>query len=89
MYSRIRVTMDVDKPLKKIIKIKRGGDTWSWVNFKYDRLSTFCFVCCTLGHSERDCGIVYGNPNKEIDRSYVIWIRAPIRNMKNQNMRAR
>lgn len=74
--------MNVTKPLKRRMKIKREGGTWSWINFKYERLATFCFVCGLLGHSERDCSIVYANPGKEIDKAYGTWLRAPGRNTK-------
>lgn len=73
-YARIRVSMRVDKPLKRKMKIKREGDNWSWINFKYERLGTFCFVCGILGHSERDCNIVYTNPDKTVDKAYGVWL---------------
>lgn len=81
--------LDIDKPLKRRMKIKREGGTWSWINFKYERLSTFCFVCGILGHSERDCGVVYANPGKEIEKAYGTWLRAPGKNIKNNNVGAR
>lgn len=59
------------------------------MNFKYERLSTFCFVCGLLGHSERDCVVVYANPDKLIEKAYGTWLRAPMKNMKNQNIGAR
>ena len=62
------------------MKIKREGDTWSWINFKYERLSTFCFVCGKLGHAERECSVVYDNPDKQIFRAYGSWLRAPTKN---------
>lgn len=80
---RIRVKMNVLSPLKRRMKIKRAGGAWSWINFKYERLSTFCFVCGILGHSERDCNVVYANPGKEVERAYGTWLRAPGRNIKN------
>lgn len=86
MYSRIRVTLDLDKPIKRRMKIKRDGGEWSWVNFIYERLSSFCFVCGLLGHQERDCAIVYANPKKEIARSYGTLLRALIKNAKNMNL---
>ncbi|KAL8128213.1 hypothetical protein AgCh_014971 [Apium graveolens] len=79
-YARIRVTLDVEKPIKRRMKLKRDGNAWSWINFKYERLGTFCFVCGRIGHSERDCNVVYANPDKVVDRAYGPWLRAPSKN---------
>ncbi|KAL8156414.1 hypothetical protein AgCh_001488 [Apium graveolens] len=38
VFYRIRVIMDVDKPIKRRMKLKREGGVWSWINFKYERL---------------------------------------------------
>lgn len=89
MYYRIRVIMDIEKTLKRRMKVKREGGEWTWVNFKYERLSTFCFVCGLLGHSHRECGIVYAHQNKDIERSCGTWLRPPGRGGKNQNIGAR
>ncbi|XP_074351468.1 uncharacterized protein LOC141690579 [Apium graveolens] len=35
-YVRIRVKMNVIKPLKRRMRIKREGGNWSWINFKYE-----------------------------------------------------
>lgn len=61
-YVQIRVLLNAEKPLKRRMKIKREGDNWSWLNFKYERLGTFCFVCGIIGHSKRECNVVYANP---------------------------
>lgn len=81
-YVRIRVTLDIQKPLKRRMKIKREGGTWSWINFKYERMGNFCFVCGIIGHTERECSIVYENPDKEIERAYGVWLRAQNRSTK-------
>lgn len=65
-FCPYRVLLNVEKPLKRRMRIKREGDGWSWLNFKYERLGTFCFVCGILGHSERECSIVYANPDKQV-----------------------
>lgn len=70
------------------MKIKREGGNWSWVNFKYERMGNFCFVCGILGHTERECNIVYANPDKEVERAYGAWLRAPGRSGR-QNVGAR
>ncbi|XP_074336020.1 uncharacterized protein LOC141673185 [Apium graveolens] len=82
-FVRITVAVNIEKPLKRRLKIKREGGSWSWLNFKYERLGTFCFVCGIIGHSERDCNIVYANPEKLIEKAYGTWLRAPSRNARN------
>lgn len=89
LYSRIRVKIDLRKPIKRRMKVKRAGGEWSWANFKYERLSSFCFVCGLLGHQERDCAIVYANPDKEITRAYGTWLRAPGKNDKRMDVGAK
>lgn len=81
-YVRIRVTMNINKPLKRRMKIKLEGNSSSWINFKYEKLGTFCFVCGIIGHSERNCAIVYANPDKQIDKAYGTWLRAQSRGAK-------
>lgn len=72
--------MNVEKPLKRRMKIRREGAEGNWINFKYETLSTFCFVCGRIGHSERECNIVYASPDKVVARAYGAWLRAPTRN---------
>lgn len=84
-FVRIRVSVNIEKPLKRRMRIKREGDNWSWMNFKYERLGTFCFVCGILGHSERECSVVYANPDKQVEKAYGTWLKAPARNVKNNS----
>lgn len=41
-YARIRVALNVEKPLKRRMKLKRDGNNWNWINFKYEWFSSFC-----------------------------------------------
>lgn len=42
-FMRVRVEIDITKPLKRRMKLKKPGGEWFWINFKYERLPTFCF----------------------------------------------
>lgn len=58
-YMRIRVLLDVSKPLKRQKKIKRPGGDSQIVKFKYERLGNFCYYCGALGHIEDYCDKLY------------------------------
>lgn len=81
-HVRIRVTMNIDKPLKRRMKIKQDASKWNWINFKYERLSSFFFVCGKIGHSDRDCNVEYASPDKLVEHAYGVWLRAPTRTNK-------
>ncbi|KAA3459484.1 reverse transcriptase [Gossypium australe] len=53
-YMRIRVKIDVRRPLKKRKQILCYGRL-SYVKFRYERLSLFCFFCGRLGHNDLFC----------------------------------
>ncbi|XP_048496311.1 uncharacterized protein LOC125495591 [Beta vulgaris subsp. vulgaris] len=73
--ARIRVLLDVTKPLRRIqrISLKKGEPVM--VEIKYERLPTFCYVCGIIGHIERDCW-VHQEEEKEIEKQWGSWLRA-------------
>ncbi|XP_057452226.1 uncharacterized protein LOC130744049 [Lotus japonicus] len=77
-YARVRVSVDLQKPLKRgaiaqITPIKKGK-----IFFKYERLPDFCYECGMLGHTFKDC------PDRDDDREedekqkfpFGKWMRA-------------
>lgn len=78
-YLRVRVTMDLPKPLKRRMKVRKAGDGWEWIMFKYENLPTFCFICGLLGHSEKFCSVLFEKTEEEITKPYGVWMRAPLR----------
>ncbi|KAK6125540.1 hypothetical protein DH2020_040719 [Rehmannia glutinosa] len=74
-YMRIRVAVDVRIPIKRRMKLKKPDGEWIWVNFKYERLPTFCFFCGLLGHSEKFCAKkLFGCSDRREDRAYGSWL---------------
>lgn len=78
-YMRVRVTIDLSKPLKRHMKIRQTGDSWYWITFKYENVPTFCFICGIIGHSEKLCSKLFTTPEKEITKAYGAWMRAPFK----------
>lgn len=54
-YMRIRVKLDVRKPLKRGKKLRLDDGEVKTVRFKYERLTVFCFLCGLLGHLDSSC----------------------------------
>ncbi|KAI8004778.1 hypothetical protein LOK49_LG08G02431 [Camellia lanceoleosa] len=62
-FLRIRVEIDVAKPLPRGFTLNMGGSppvtgSNSWISFKYEKLSNFCFDCGRIGHERNVCKFV-------------------------------
>lgn len=75
-FLRIQVTVDVRRPLRSKMRIKKSGGEWLWIKFKYERLPSFCFYCGRIGHTEKFCEALFDNPEEKDIRRYDSSIRA-------------
>lgn len=62
-------------PLKRCKRIRKPDGSTFTVNFKYERLHIFCFICGRLGHSERFCDQWFAAEEKEIKREWGVWLK--------------
>ncbi|OMO85275.1 Zinc knuckle CX2CX4HX4C [Corchorus olitorius] len=53
-FLRIRVLMDITKPLRRVVSVK-GADGNHMGRLSYERIPLFCKVCGYLGHHYLDC----------------------------------
>uniref|UniRef100_A0A803MAD7 Zinc knuckle CX2CX4HX4C domain-containing protein n=1 Tax=Chenopodium quinoa TaxID=63459 RepID=A0A803MAD7_CHEQI len=53
-FMRIKVLIDVNKPLRRGIFIA-GSSKPKWIDVKYERLAGLCFVCCKIDHTQKEC----------------------------------
>ncbi|XP_062094288.1 uncharacterized protein LOC133800347 [Humulus lupulus] len=83
-YLRVRVSIVVDKPLQRRMKMRMEGGELFWVNFKYEHIPTFCFICGLLGHSERFCPKLFDIPAEQEVKPYGAWMRALPRRRNHQ-----
>ncbi|KAK5783328.1 hypothetical protein PVK06_037836 [Gossypium arboreum] len=52
---RLRVNLDVQKPLKRGVFVLSDNGVKSWVSFKCEKLPIYCFGCGRMGHSLNKC----------------------------------
>uniref|UniRef100_A0A803NJS2 Zinc knuckle CX2CX4HX4C domain-containing protein n=1 Tax=Cannabis sativa TaxID=3483 RepID=A0A803NJS2_CANSA len=88
IYLQVRVTLDVNKPLKRRRRVKKDATEEFCCNFKYEHVSLFCFICGILGHSEGYCPSLFTTPLEKIVKPYGSFMRAqPHR--RNHKIRAK
>jgi hypothetical protein len=77
-YMRVRVRVDITKPLCRGRKIGLSNGAEGWVSFQYERLPNFCYWCGIPTHGERDCEEWLRTPEnlREKPLEYGIWLRA-------------
>lgn len=61
------------------MKIRKSGNDWQWIVFKYKNVPTFCFIYGVLGHSENFYSKLFDTHENEITKPYGAWMRAPFR----------
>lgn len=78
---RIRVIMDINKPMKRGTKIRIGNVEPCWIPVTYERLPSFCYWCGHLGHTFKDCESYQdmrdnGNELQDKDMPFGEWMKA-------------
>ena len=73
-FMRVRVNLQLDKPLRRGGKIASMEGEKFWVSFRYERLPTFCFHCGRLGHDLKHCNEI--SNSQDSSNQYGDWLRA-------------
>jgi hypothetical protein len=75
---RIRVRIDISKPLCRGRKARLASGRETWISFKYERLPIFCYWCGCLTHGDKDCEVWLKNKGvmRREDQQYGAWLRA-------------
>nr|GMC74005.1 uncharacterized protein LOC109184755 [Ipomoea batatas] len=64
------------KSLKKQMKLKRDNGTWAFIDFRYERLPTFCFLCGIIGRGDRLCPKFVNGYDRNLEKPFGAWMRA-------------
>jgi hypothetical protein len=74
---RIRVKLDLDKPLTRVVYVLVGNGNREAFRVKYEKLPKFCAVCGLLGHIESECA---GGMHDKKNFQYEYWLIASSKN---------
>lgn len=82
-FMRIRVVIDIEKPLQRGLKLRVSDTDFNWCPIMYEKLPDFCHTCGVIGHSQRECQAI-SLSGKSADKSnYGDWLRATILKRNN------
>ena len=78
-FMRVRVEVDISKPLCKGQKISWDQNSEGWVAFQYERLPNICYWCGLVSHDDKDCVLwLSSRGTLTVDKQqFGPWIRAP------------
>lgn len=75
-YMRVKIRIDVRKPLKRKKRITRRNGQDFIVTCKYERLGDFCFSCGLVSHTERFCRRNLCSGEGGASKDWGVWLRA-------------
>ncbi|MBA0734362.1 hypothetical protein Gogos_018279 [Gossypium gossypioides] len=84
-HLKIRVELDVRKPLKRRKKIVLPLSKFTYVNFRYERLTLFCFLCGCLGPNHKFCPITLNRRGVIMDFGWNISLKEKVRRANTTN----
>lgn len=73
---RIKVRLDVKKPLKQRKKITMRNGEEVFISCKYEWLGDFCFTCGIMSRTERYCSKFLNKGTEEVQNEWGSWLRA-------------
>ena len=82
---RVRIKLDVKKPLKRRKKIIKKDGIVIVVDCKYERLGEFCFTCGLVSHTDRFCRISIDRGEEVVEKDWGSCLRAPPRRVASQS----
>ncbi|XP_075675072.1 uncharacterized protein LOC142644317 [Castanea sativa] len=87
-YIRVRVNIDISKPLCRGRFVNVGDQDPQWISFQYERLPIYCYECGLLNHDERDCQLLTDNSDTSStdNQQYGPWLRATMTNIQQPQL---
>lgn len=65
-FFRFKVTVDVQRLLRRGIFVSVGDSEKVWISFEYETLPTFCFGCGWMGHGVGNCILISSKEKRKV-----------------------
>ena len=87
-YLRVRLTINILKPLCRGRVVCMGGTKQGWVDFRYECLPIFCYWCGKLDHDDRDRSLwIDSKESLEMEeRKFGPWLRTDTKWLQRPHM---
>ncbi|KAK7841586.1 hypothetical protein CFP56_015181 [Quercus suber] len=78
MFMRVYMALPISKPIRQGCFLAGSEGHRTWCNFKYERLSLFCYHCGLLGHDLQRCAMHFAaiRNEGEVKCQYGDWLCA-------------
>ncbi|KAL0361212.1 UNVERIFIED_CONTAM: hypothetical protein Sradi_3805700 [Sesamum radiatum] len=75
---RLRVHLDITKPLKRVLKLRTTLSDEQLLSFTYEKLPNFCYLCGHLGHLSKFCDLRFTDDFTDPGEAtpFGPWLRA-------------
>jgi 14-3-3 protein epsilon len=74
-YMRLKVRINVTKPLQQSWKVRANEGNFVQIIFKYEKLGIFCYLCGLLGHTDKNCPKLFDMDHDDGSRGWSESIR--------------
>ncbi|KAL4365601.1 hypothetical protein AHAS_Ahas07G0122400 [Arachis hypogaea] len=83
-FIKANIHMNLAEPVRKGIHMGSKKDGKTWVDFRFERLPTFCYYCGLIGHDEVSCEKreVEEDSRRVKSKELGPWLRAEITGTK-------
>jgi hypothetical protein len=79
-FVRVRVRLDVRKPLARFVTVSRGGQK-EFYQIKFEKIPKFCGACGLFGHTHMECGT---GEHDEETLKWGDWLKADFETWKGR-----
>ncbi|KAE9467037.1 hypothetical protein C3L33_01055, partial [Rhododendron williamsianum] len=75
---RVKVELDITKPIPRGKRVCTADWKPIWVSFRYEKFPLLCHYCGIVGHDDKACMLKYNEAKAGIlkENQYGIWLRA-------------